>query len=110
MRLNKGYFLGRDALLQARAHVQRRLCCLTRRTRRRRAGQREPILVATACWVTSPGANYGYSVGKYILYGYLPHEYAAPQTKVGVQYPGVAYAATVTAEPLFDPKNERMKA
>src|SRR5690606_3091561 len=26
VRLNKGYFLGRDALLEARDHVQRRLC------------------------------------------------------------------------------------
>ena len=33
-------------------------------------------------YVTS--ANYGYSVGKHILYGYLPVEYAAPGTQVEV--------------------------
>ncbi|MCB0024060.1 MAG: aminomethyltransferase family protein, partial [Caldilinea sp.] len=110
VRLNKGYFLGRDALLQARAHVQRRLCCLTLDEPDAVALGKEPILVGDRVLGYVTSANYGYSVGKYILYGYLPHEYAAPQTKVEVQYFGRRYAATVTAEPLFDPKNERMKA
>jgi glycine cleavage system aminomethyltransferase T len=48
-------------------------------------------------------------VGKFILYGYLPVEYAQPGAKVEVQYFGTRYCATVTQEPLFDPTNSRMK-
>ena len=53
--------------------------------------------------------GYGYSVGKHILYGYLPAEHAKPGTQVEVQYFGKRYCATVTEEPLFDPTNSRMK-
>jgi glycine cleavage system aminomethyltransferase T len=54
-------------------------------------------------------ANYGYSIGRGIVYGYLPAELAAEGTPVEVQYFGERYAATVAAEPLFDPKGERLK-
>ena len=55
-------------------------------------------------------ANYGYSSGRGIVYGYLPADLAAEGTPVEVQYFGQRYAATVAAEPLFDPKGERLKA
>jgi len=59
-------------------------------------------------YVTS--ANMGYSVGKTIVYGYLPLEYAQAGTQVDVVYFNERYTATVNAEPLFDPQNKRMKA
>jgi glycine cleavage system aminomethyltransferase T len=71
---------------------------------------KEPILAGGRVLGYVTSANYGYSIGKYILYGYLPHEYAAPLTKVEVQYFDRRYPATVTAEPLFDPHHTRMKA
>ena len=70
---------------------------------------KEPILAGDRVLGYVTSANFGYTVGKYVLYGYLPVEYAAPQTKVEVQYFGRRFGATVTHEPLFDPKNERMK-
>ena len=78
VRLNKGYFLGREALIEAKQHVKRKLCCLTFDDPGAMALGKEPILVdgRTVGYVTS--ANYGYSVGKHILYGYLPIEYAGP--------------------------------
>jgi hypothetical protein len=60
VRLDKGDFLGREALRRIKEEgVGRRLCCLT-----------FPSVddIALGC-VTS--ANYGYSVGKYIAYGYM---------------------------------------
>lgn len=109
VRLDKGYFLGRDALLKAKNNVRRRLCCMTFDEPDAVALGREPILVdgRVVGYVTS--ANYGYSVGKYIVYGYLLHEYATPGAKVEVQYFGRRYPATVATEPLFDPENERMR-
>lgn len=109
VQVHKGYFLGRDALAKAKDRVQRRLCCMTLDDPDAVVLGKEPILAdgRVLGYVTS--ANYGYSVGKYIFYGYLPHEYAAPRTKVEVQYFGRRYPATVTPEPLYDPRNERMK-
>jgi len=71
---------------------------------------KEPILAdgAPIGYVTS--ANYGYSVGALIAYGYLPIAYAEPGTRVEVEYFGERYGATVSQEPLFDPKMARMKA
>ena len=59
-------------------------------------------------YVTS--ANYGYSVGRGIVYGYLPAELAAQGTPVEVEYFGERLPATVTNDPLWDPKSERQRA
>ncbi|MGZ8581425.1 MAG: GcvT family protein, partial [Actinomycetota bacterium] len=58
-------------------------------------------------YVTS--ANYGYSIGRGIVYGYLPAELAVEGTPVEVEYFGERLAATVTNDPLWDPKGERQK-
>ncbi|MBI3764491.1 MAG: aminomethyl transferase family protein, partial [Chloroflexi bacterium] len=62
-------------------------------------------------YVTSAGS--GPSVGKTILMSYLPPEYAKVGTKLAVEYFAEQYPCTVAVvgpTPLFDPKNERMKA
>ena len=59
-------------------------------------------------YVTS--ANYGYSVGRSIAYGYLPADCAELGARVQVESFGERHAATVTAEPLWDPAGERMRA
>jgi len=58
-------------------------------------------------YVTS--ASYGYSVGRGIVYGYLPAELAREGTAVAVEYFGEPLAATVTNDPLWDPKGERQR-
>ena len=58
-------------------------------------------------YVTS--ANYGYSIERGIAYGYLPAELASEGTPVEIEYFGRRLPATVTTEPLFDPKGERLK-
>jgi len=55
-------------------------------------------------------AAYGYSIGRGIVYGYLPAALATPGTPVEVEYFGARHAATVSDEPLWDPKGERLKA
>jgi glycine cleavage system aminomethyltransferase T len=97
VKLKKGYFLGRDALLKAQNVTERKLCCLTFDDPDAVALGREPLLVdgRVLGYVTS--ANHGYSVGKYILYGYLPHEYASPRTKSRCS------TSTVAIQPLLLP-------
>jgi glycine cleavage system T protein len=110
VRLSKGDFLGRDALLRLKEQpVARRLCCLTLDDPAAVALGKEPIVDGkqTLGYVTS--ANTGYSVGRHIVYGYLPAAYAEPGTSVEVVYFNRRQRATVVAEPLFDSEMSRLK-
>jgi glycine cleavage system aminomethyltransferase T len=54
-------------------------------------------------------ANYGYSVGKPIVYGYIPASLAVEGNPLEIIYFGERFQAMVAADPLFDPKMLRMK-
>jgi len=104
-KLDKGDFLGRSALLRIRAEgIGRALCCLRLNDANAVVMGKEPIFHGhrTVGYVTS--ANYGYTIGAGIAYGYLPRGYTAPGTLVDVQYFDRRYGATVSNEPLYDPK------
>jgi dimethylglycine oxidase len=58
-------------------------------------------------YVTS--ASFGYSVGRGIAYAYLPADIAHEGIAVEIEYFGERIAATVTNDPLWDPKGERQK-
>jgi glycine cleavage system aminomethyltransferase T/glycine/D-amino acid oxidase-like deaminating enzyme len=73
----------------------------------------EPIVDAKGrrSYVTSAGA--GPSIGKHILMGYLPPEYAKPGEQLLVEYMGEQYPVTVAvadSTPVFDPENSRVRA
>ena len=62
-------------------------------------------------YVTRAGS--GPSVGKHILYSYLPREHAQVGTKLSVFFMGELYPVTVEVvggAALFDPENLRMNA
>jgi len=110
VRINKGDFLGRQALSRSRQQgLSRKLCCMVFDDHNMVAMGSEPVSVAGVVvgYVTS--ANYGYSVGRGIAYGYLPITHADEGTAVEVEYFGELHAATVVAEPLWDPTMERLK-
>ena len=110
VRPNKGDFIGRDALLQKReSGVARRLCCLTLDEPGRVVLGKEPILVdgRAVGYVTS--ADMGYSVGKFIAYGYLPADLATAGQPVEIVYFGQPLRATVADDPLFDPGMTRLR-
>ena len=122
VKLDKPDFIGREALIQAKATgLKRKLCCITLDDAGALMGK-EPIFASTSAraertngaderaigYVTS--ANYGYSVGKFIAYGYLPIGHAQVGTKVEIEYFGERLPATVNDEPLFDPQGARLRA
>lgn len=121
-------FIGKEAYLKQRAGKPAAiLCSLTVDDNTSSSGVkrfmmgREPILTADGkpledahgrrSYVTSAGS--GPSLGKTILLSYLPPEQAKVGNGLKVEYFGDHFPITVTAvgnTPLFDPKNERMKA
>ncbi len=111
VKLKKGDFLGRDALLAANERgVSRRLVCLTLDDPAIVVMGNEPISVdgAVAGHVTSAG--FGFTVDRGIAYGYLPVAYSAAGTKVEIEYFGACHPATVASDPLFDPAGQRVRA
>lgn len=89
--------------------MARRLVCLLLDDPRAVVMGKEPVYVdgAPAGYVTS--AAYGYSIGASIAYAWLPRAAADPGRRVEVEYFGERLPATVTQEPLFDPKMARIR-
>ena len=111
VRLDKGDFIGREALLrQKAAGLRRKLCCLALADPASVAIGNEPVRGGerVLSWVTSGG--YGYSVGQSIAYAYLPIEHSVTGTSLDVEILGEWIPATVAREPLWDPKGLRIKA
>jgi glycine cleavage system aminomethyltransferase T/glycine/D-amino acid oxidase-like deaminating enzyme len=109
VRMDKGDFLGREALLKIKEQgMTRKLCCMTMGGGM--ALGKEPILDGERVLGYVTSANTGYSVGKHVIYGYLPSEYANKGTPVEIEYLGQRYPAHVDGDPLFDAKMSRLKA
>ncbi|MBI2950913.1 aminomethyl transferase family protein, partial [bacterium] len=111
VKLNKGDFLGREALRRIQAQgVSRRLCCLTLNDPDAVVLGKEPILDGDRALGYVTSANHGHTVGRFIVYGYLPLSHAAEGTRVEVDYFGRRSAATVMKEPLHDPEGLRLRS
>jgi glycine cleavage system T protein len=111
VKLAKGDFLGKAALERVKAQgVTRKLCCLVLAEPSAIALGGEPLLDGERVLGYVTSAGYGYTVRQSIAYGYLPVDYATVGTQIEVQLFGTRYVATVMKEPLYDPKNERIKA
>jgi glycine cleavage system T protein len=111
VRLEKGDFIGREALQKSQAAgLQRKLCAMTLVEPQAVVLGKEPILAGGEAvgYVTS--ANYGYSVGQFIVYGYLPIALAEPGTKLDIRYFDQLVQAIVCQEPLYDPVGLKLKA
>nr|WP_152648896.1 FAD-dependent oxidoreductase [Streptacidiphilus anmyonensis] len=111
VRMDKGDFLGREALVGlGEETAARRLVPLLLDDPHAVVMGREPVRVdgAPVGYVTS--AAFGYTIGKSIAYAWLPAASAAPGTRVGVEYFGEVLPAVVAEEPLFDPGMARIRS
>ncbi len=111
VKLDKGDFIGREALLKAKQQgFKRKLVCMSVADDRTIALGKEPIRSGeqTIGWVASGG--YGYSVKMSLAYAYLPIEYCKVGTQLTIEFFGERVAAEVIASPVWDPKGERIKA
>jgi len=113
VRLQKGDFVGRDALLRIKTEgLQRKLCTITVTT---------PLSDDTDLYggeaVSAGGqvvgrlrsAGWGYTVAKHIGLVYLPPALAATGTPLEVEAFGARFAAEVAADVLYDPTGARLR-
>jgi glycine cleavage system aminomethyltransferase T len=110
VRMDKGYFVGRDALEGRSADTaQRRLTALVSEDPGAVVMGAEPVHVdgRPAGYVTS--AAYGYTIGRCIAYAWLPASASVPGTGVEIEYFGRRLPYQVAEEPLFDPQMTRLR-
>ncbi len=111
VRMRKGDFIGREALRDIRARgPRRRLCCMTLDDPGAVVMGKEPIMDGQRVLGHVTSANYGHTIGRGIIYGYLPASHTKPGTGVDVVYFGERMPATVAKEPLYDPQGRKMRA
>ena len=99
-------FLGREAL-ESRP-VEHRLRCLVLDDPRAVALGNEPVRVDGTVTGRVTSGGYGYTVERSIAYAYLP---ASVEVGTGVEVDvfGDWIGAEVAAEPLYDPRGERLR-
>ena len=108
VKLDKGDFVGREALA-SRDDPERLLRCLTLEDPRAIALGSEPVRVGDDPVGRVTSGGYGYTVEKSIAYAYLPAEHDVG-TEIAVEIFGEWVPGVVSAEPLFDPAGERIRA
>jgi 4-methylaminobutanoate oxidase (formaldehyde-forming) len=109
VKLDKGEFLGRAALLAS--EPAQGLVCLVLADPRAVALGSEPVRTAAGeivGRVTSGG--FGYAVGASIAFAYVPLAETAPGTQLEIDIFGEWVPAEVRPEPLYDPEGERVRA
>jgi glycine cleavage system T protein len=110
VRLDKGDFIGRDALAKQKAEgVTTKLVCLTLADPTVVVLGGEPILDGGRTIGRVTGGGYGYTVGASIAYGYVPVPSSTPGTRLTIELFGETVAATVSREPLYDPRGQRIR-
>jgi 4-methylaminobutanoate oxidase (formaldehyde-forming) len=108
VKLDKGDFIGRDALLAAPAPT-RALRCLTLDDPRAVALGSEPVRIGDELVGRVTSGGYGYTVERSIAYAYVPAQHDVG-TEVAVEIFGEWVQGVIAAEPLFDPKGERIRS
>jgi 4-methylaminobutanoate oxidase (formaldehyde-forming) len=107
VKLDKGDFVGRDALVGA-TPPERVLRCLTLADPHAIALGSEPVRVGDAALGRITSGGYGYTVGASIAYAYLPTEHHVG-TAVAVEIFGKWIDGIVVDEPVYDPAGERVR-
>ena len=111
VKLDKGDFVGRDALLAAQERpLERKLACLVLDDPRSVALGSEPVRIDGKIHGRVTSGGFGYSVERSIAYAYVPAEAADPGQAVEVEIFGEWVAGQVAEEPLWDPTGERIRA
>jgi glycine cleavage system aminomethyltransferase T len=111
VKLGKGDFLGRETLVRQRAEgVRRKLACLVLADPASVALGGEPVRVGDRVVGRVTSGGFGYTVGLSIAYAYLPAELASPGAAVAVEFFGEWVDGLVAAEPLWDPRGDRVRS
>ncbi len=110
VKLEKGDFIGREALLAQRQRgVERKLSCLTLRDGPAIPYAGEPVFRDDKIVSYVMSGGYGPTVGASIAFAYLPQALAQPGTSLALELLGERVVAMVVEAPLYDPENAKLR-
>ncbi|MCH7735477.1 MAG: FAD-dependent oxidoreductase [Chloroflexi bacterium] len=110
LKLDKDDFIGREAALKSKADGPRLgLVYLVVDADDSDCAGNEPVIAEDRVIGVTTSGGYGHAVAKSIAFAYVEPAYTTPGTSFEVRLLGRSYKATVMAEPLYDPLNERMR-
>jgi 4-methylaminobutanoate oxidase (formaldehyde-forming) len=110
VKLDKGEFIGRDALVKRRATpADTRLVCVVLDDPRSVALGSEPVRIEGQVVGRVTSGGYGYTVERSIAYAYVPAG-TATGTTVAIEIFGTWVPGKITQEPLYDPKGLRARS
>jgi dimethylglycine dehydrogenase len=110
VKLEKGQFIGRDALARQQAQgIRRRLSWLVVEADDADAFASEPVFHRDRLIGYVAAGGYGHRVDASIAVSYLPSELAEPGTEAAVEIVGERCPARVVEPPLYDPENLRLR-
>ena len=111
VKLDKGDFIGRDALVAAQEEApERSLTCLVLDDPRSVALGSEPVRMGDEILGRVTSGGYGYTVERSIAYAYVPAGSAEAGREVEVEIFGEWVPGRIAEEPLWDPAGERIRA
>ena len=111
VRLDKGDFQGREAVVRQKAEsLERKLCCLVLAEPTAVALGNEPVSHDNRVVSRVTSGGYGYFVGESIAYAYLPMSLAILGTDLTIEVDGKRIPATVQRDPRYDPTNSSIRA
>jgi len=105
--MDKGDFIGREAL--EGAEPRQTLVCIVLGDPRAVALGSEPVRRGEEIVGRVTSGGYGYAVGASIAYAYMPPAHAERGTAVAIDIFGDWVEGEVRADPLYDPKGERIR-
>jgi dimethylglycine dehydrogenase len=111
VKVDKGDFLGRDALLewQQRGFENRLVTMHVHGVDDADALGNNALSKDGELIGRATGGGYGFRVGKSLALGMVRPGYAAVGTEIDIEILGRKHAATVIADSPFDPNNERLR-
>jgi len=108
---DKGEFTGRAALLSRKQQgVQWKLVYVEIKDTDRDVIGSEAVYDGERIVGIVTSGGYGHSVRKTLAFAYVDPQYDKPGTRLDVMMLGDRYAAVVLDGPVYDPRNERMRA
>lgn len=111
VRLNKGEFQGRAALVEGPgANPTRALVSLAIEGDYAVPHGWEPLYNGADVVGYVASGEQGHSVGCALALAYLPPELSKPGTQVELELHGERHRATIVQAPVYDPKNEKLRA
>jgi len=110
LKLDKDDFIGRRAALKSKADGPRStLVYMVVDADDSDCAGNEPVIAGDRVIGVTTSGGYGHAVAKSIAFAYVEPSFSTPGTSFEVRLLGRSYKATVMAEPLYDPLNERMR-